>query len=255
MLAAHALSFSFPGRPVLRDVSAEFPAGVITAIVGPNGAGKTTLLRILLGLLAPAQGSITLAGQPVGSIPARKRAGLLAYIPQSSQVAFPFSVGEVVALGRYRTGHGGDAHAVSQALQTVGLQDRRNDLFAQLSAGQQQRTTLARALAQLGTHSGPRYLLADEPVAAMDPFHALQTMDTLAALASTGVGVIAVLHDLSLVLRGAGRVLMLDNSGHIAAHGPTAETLTPELLGRVYGVGFRSLADPATQRPAAIIPA
>ncbi len=239
VLALRDVHFEYPGRPVLRAVSAEFPRAAVTAVIGPNGAGKSTLLRLLLGLLAPSRGTVLKDSKPLASLPPRERARTLAYVPQHSQVAFPFTAREVVRLGRYNAGGGDDG--VDEALARVDIADRARDLFGHLSAGQQQRVTLARALTQL--EGGGHYLLADEPVSAMDPSHALRAMGVLTSLAAAGLGVVVVLHDLSLVLRYASRVVVLAPDGTPAAEGPVGEVLAPGLLERVYGVPFRPLLD------------
>jgi len=256
VLAARDITFGYPRRPVLRGVTAEFPRGVVTAVIGPNGAGKSTLLRLLMGVLRPSRGEVTKDGRGVRGISATERARLMAYVPQHSQVAFPFSAAEVVRLGRFAAGSGGTDAFVGDALARVGIADRADDLFGQLSAGQQQRVTLARALAQLRGHDGASYLVADEPVSAMDPHHALRAMEVLRDLAGAGCGVVVVLHDLSLVLRYAQRVVVLDASGQVAGAGAVHEVMTEELLGRVYGVRFQRLVDPgAPETPAAWVPA
>jgi iron complex transport system ATP-binding protein len=222
-------------------------------VVGPNGAGKSTLLRLLVGVLKPDEGQVTRGDRPVRSIPAGERARLMAYVPQHSQVAFPFTAAEVVRFGRFAAGSA-DAF-VAESLERLDIDDRAQDLFGQLSAGQQQRVTMARALAQLRGHEGPQYLLADEPVSAMDPLHALKTMEVLHGLAGRGCGVVVVLHDLGLVLRFAQRVVVLDGAGTLAGAGPVAEVLTTDLLSRVYGVEFRRLVDPgAAEGTAALVP-
>jgi ABC-type cobalamin/Fe3+-siderophores transport system ATPase subunit len=274
-LTVRDLEFSFGERAVLRGLTAEFPDAAITALIGPNGAGKSTLLRLLLGVLTPAKGRVQKDGRALTDFSRHQRAATMAYVPQVSQVAFPFSVAEVVRMGRYAAGHGDDGAPVASALARVEIADRAHDLFGELSAGQQQRVTVARALAQLYDAAAPqsalflgkrreggeaptaisKVLLADEPVSAMDPRHALRTMDLLAGLARDGLCVIAVLHDLGLVLRYAQRVLILGDDGRVAGEGPTAATLTPTLLSRVFGVGFRALADPQDPgRTAALLP-
>jgi iron complex transport system ATP-binding protein len=254
VLTARDITFGYPRRPVLKGVSAEFPRGVVTALIGPNGAGKSTLLRLLLGVLRPSRGEVTKDGRGVRSIAAAERARVMAYVPQQSQVAFPFTAAEVVRLGRYAMGGGTDAF-VQDSLARVGISERANDLYGHLSAGQQQRVTLARALAQLRGHGGGAFLLADEPVSAMDPNHALHAMEVLRDLAGQGCGVVVVLHDLSLVLRYAQRVVVLDGSGQVAGAGATQEVLTAELLGSVFSVPFRPLVDPgAPGSPAAWVP-
>jgi iron complex transport system ATP-binding protein len=247
-LAAEHLSFAYsPGRPVLREVSIALPRGSLTALVGPNGAGKSTLLRILAGLRTPASGSVLLGGRPAAGLSHRERSRILAYIPQRPHLAFGFTVRQVVALGRYAAPK--RPRAVDSALALVGLVDRAEEPFLNLSAGQQQRAGLARALVQLDLDrpgpAGPLALLADEPVSAMDPLHALRTMELLRDAASRGIAVGVVLHDLTLAVRYADFAAMLTDRGELGAHGPAPEVLTPAVLSRAFGVGFRRLTDPA----------
>jgi len=234
------LSFAYTSRPVLAGVNADVPSGHVTAVIGPNGAGKSTLLRLMLGVLTPTAGAVLLGGRPVAGVPVAERARVIAYIPQRGEVAFPFSAREVVRLGRYAAGAG--AAEVDAALAAVGLAERADEPFGVLSAGQQQRVTVARALAQLAGRDAS-VLLCDEPVSAMDPAHTLRTMGLLADHARGGGTVVVVLHDLSLVLRFASRVLALGDDGAAIAEGPTATTLTPTTLRRAFGIEFKALLD------------
>ncbi len=253
-LAAHDVEFGYqPTRPVLRAVSGSINAGEVTVVAGPNGAGKTTLLRVLLGLVRPLHGRATLADHDIRSIPATRRARHLAYLPQHPDAAFGFSVREVVRMGRYAAGalRGADDAALTRALDRVKLLDRADDPLGTLSAGQRQRASLARVLAQLDGASDPRFLLADEPVAALDPHHALDTMRLLRALAAEGVGVLVVLHELTYAARFADRALVLDGEGRVASSGPAAEALRPDRLEPVYGVPFARVGEGAS---AALVP-
>jgi iron complex transport system ATP-binding protein len=251
-LRADDLGFEYRrGRPVLAGVSLGLEPGTITAIVGPNGAGKSTLLRLLLGILGPTAGRVTLDGTPVAEILHRQRARHVAYVPQRASVAFAFTVREFVSLGRYAAGEGGDPGAIERTLRRVDLADRAEDPFPILSVGQQQRAALGRALVQLDGHGGTRVLLADEPVSAMDPRQALLTMRLLRDLAATGAAIAVVLHDLTLALRVADQALVLDGSGRPAALGPAAATLTPSMLDPVFGVRF----GPAGPAAPALVPA
>lgn len=247
MLNAEHVEFAYRrDRPVLRAVSMAAPAGAVTAVVGPNGAGKSTLLRLLLGLARPTSGRVLLEGADVTGIPHADRARRLGYIPQRGSVAFAFSVREVVRLGLYAAHSGGDGMAsVDAALERVGLRDRADDPFGALSAGQQQRATIARVLAQLEASSGPRALLADEPVAALDPRHAVETMALLRGLARDGLAVVVVLHDLMLAARWADAAVLLSADGRVAAAGPPAEVLGPGTLPSVFGVEFERLTSGA----------
>lgn len=258
MLRASDIVFAYdPARPVLAGVSAEFPPGQITAVIGPNGAGKSTLLRLLAGVASPSFGRVSMGDRPIlASIPRQERARRIALIPQHSDVAFPFAVREVVRMGLYAAERSDGVAAVESALRQVGLSDRAEDPFGTLSAGQRQRATLARALAQLdltGGQSGSgKALLADEPVSAMDPAHAMHAMQMLSDLASRGLCVVAVMHDLSLVLRYAAGIAVLGPTGVLVAQGPTRPTLTAEVLSGVFGVPFEPLV--ASGRVVAMAP-
>jgi iron complex transport system ATP-binding protein len=242
-LAAEHISFSYTrARPVLEDVSVTLPAGSVTAIAGPNGAGKSTLLRILLGILRPTTGRVRLDESAIASIPHRLRARRLAYVPQRTSLAFAFTVREYVALGRFAAGAAESPDAIRRAMEWADIADRAADPFPLLSAGQQQRATLARALAQLDTPADrPKVLLADEPASAMDPRHALHTMAILRELAARGHAVAVVLHDLTLAARFCDRAILLNEQGRVAAAGTVGEALFPEILSGVFGVPFERL--------------
>lgn len=238
MLATADLQFAYhPARPVLRGVSTSFAPGTFTAVVGPNGSGKSTLLRLLLGTLTPNGGTATLGGIPTSTLAPSARAARVGYIAQRADLAEAFTVEQYVALGRFTLPK--REAAASAALERCGILPRSNDLFGELSAGQQQRATLARVLAQLeGGDPNTQAVLADEPASAMDPRHALFTLGILKAESRRGLAVVVVLHDLTLAARLADRVLVLDDQGQLAADGPPDHSLDPALLERVFGIGF-----------------
>jgi iron complex transport system ATP-binding protein len=244
-----------PGRPVLREVSLALAPGAVTAVVGPNGAGKSTLLRVMAGVRKPTHGTATLGGQEVSAIPPRTRAHRVAYLGQRPEIAFAYTVRHYVALGRYAAGRGGDGAVIDALLERVDLAGRADDLFGALSAGQQQRAALARVLAQLEGAVAGAALLADEPVAAMDPRHGLATLELFRALAASGIAVAVVLHDINLAARFCDQAIVMDESGRIAAMGPAGNTLVPEVLGPVFGVFFRGLSDPEDPRGRVLIAA
>jgi len=250
VLRAEDVTFAYPGgEPVLRGARAEIRAGCVTGVIGPNGAGKSTLLRVLAGLLRPAAGRVELLdgrgrARGLGGVGSRELAMRLAYLSQRPTVAFAFTVRQVVRLGLYarRGAESGADGVVERALENVGAVDLIDRPFGALSVGQQQRVTLARALAQLdggGRERGREVLLADEPVSAMDPKHAAHAMGVLAGLARSGMGVVVVLHDLTLAARTLDRVIALDGDGRVIAEGATREALTPELLQTLFDWPFR----------------
>lgn len=208
----------------LADVSLQMGAGECLGLIGPNGAGKTTLMRAALGLL-PAGGHSTLAALP----PAR-RAGAVAWLPQSRDIAWPVSVAHLVGLGAQARGRREDHASVTAALHRLDLAPYAGRIATRLSGGEQARVLLARALAQ-----DTPLLLADEPMAGLDPAQAIRTMRLLRALADEGRGVMVSLHDLTLAARHCTRLVVLDR-GRIVADGPPLAVLTDDLLAQVFGI-------------------
>ncbi len=239
-----------PGRAVVKGLSARLCAGRVCALIGPNAVGKTTLLRLILGQLLPWSGSLTLAGRPVASWSGRQRAACISYVPQHGRVSFAFTAEQVVAMGRFALP--ADAGAIEQAIEACHLRLVRQRVYAQLSAGQQQRVLLARAMAQAGGRDpdpGPAgVMLLDEPVSSMDLRHLHRTMRLLVQLSRSGLAVLVVLHDLNLAARYADDVWLM-RDGTLAASGPWSQVLRPDLLEPAYGISVRPLDTPVAGRP------
>jgi iron complex transport system ATP-binding protein len=238
LLALDTVAARLGGRAVLQEVSAAFRPGEITAVVGPNGAGKSTLLSLLAGLRRPSSGRATLDGEVIADLPDRKRARRIGYLPQIAEIAWPLEARSLIALGLtpWLGARGPDA-AHLEAVETVmrtgritNLADRPVDT---LSGGERARVLLARAMV-----GEPEWLLADEPLAGLDPAHVLEVCDVFRAVASETRGVILTLHDLTAAWRLADRIVVLANGG-IVADGPPSEALTPAVLARAYGVTAR----------------
>jgi iron complex transport system ATP-binding protein len=212
-------------------VSFKIDAGEIVGLIGPNGAGKTTCLRSVAGLIG-ASGEITLDGRARSAFAPREWARQVAYLPQTRSVAWPLSVHNLVALGRYPHGEPESAGrgVVEGALKAVGMSDFAARNVLTLSGGELSLVLLARALAV-----GAPVLLADEPVASLDLAHQVHVMERLRAFARSGGSVLVVLHDLSLAARFCDRVLLLDR-GHLAATGLPGEVLGSPAVERAYGV-------------------
>lgn len=258
MLKCENVGFGYgaAGTEVLREVTLQLQAGRVTVILGCNGSGKSTLLKLMLGLLTPWSGRVEMGGRVVGEIGARERAVRLAYVPQSVAVSEPLSARRVVGLARFAQGMAGarDEEAIESAMRRAECAELAERSFATLSAGQQQRVTLARALAQLGTSTqyAATAILADEPISAMDPRHALHAMGVLREEARQGRAVAVVLHDLTLAAHFADVAVLLSPEGRVLGAGNVDEVMTPELLERAFGVGFRVIREGG--RVAAIVP-
>ncbi|KLE35846.1 ABC transporter ATP-binding protein [Aurantiacibacter luteus] len=221
----------------LAGVSAALEPGRITAICGPNGAGKSTLLSVLAGLLAPDTGVARLGERALSSLPPRERARAIGYLPQTGEVAWDVSVSNLVALGRLPHGDKGD-EAVARALGSCDLDAFAARPVSTLSGGERARALLARVLA-----GEPEWILADEPFAALDIGHQLALLRVLRAEAKARRGVVIVVHDLTIAMNHADRVLVLDD-GALAADGSPDEALSDEIIARVWGVTARWTGEP-----------
>jgi iron complex transport system ATP-binding protein len=224
------------GVPILKDVSLSLKPSTMIGLLGPNGAGKTTAIRALLGLQALTSGQALIGGKPVSDMAPRDRALAVSYLPQARQFVWPIGVREAVALGRFA--YGGamgrlgpqDAHAVDDALVRCDLASFANRSVTSLSGGELARVHMARAFAA----EAPA-LIADEPIAALDPRHALDILSLLQNQARAGDAVMVILHDLSLAARFCDEIILMDG-GKVIATGPARDTLTVPMLRDVYDI-------------------
>jgi len=236
LLSARNLSLNLGRKTVVRNLDFTLRPRELVGLLGQNGAGKTTLIRGLMGLLPAAGGDVLLDGRLFAEVPPEQRATMLSYLPQGRQVHWPLDVFHLVALGRlpHQTPFDGlstnDVKQVNQALAYTDVSHLSDRPVTELSGGELARVLLARALA-----SEPRVLLADEPVAGLDPAHQIDVMRLLADLAHKGASVLVVLHDLTLAARYCDRVLVI-NDGALAGDGPPDEVLTPEVLEDCFGI-------------------
>ena len=236
ILATEGLAVSLGGRTVIEAISVAFRPGELLAVIGPNGAGKTTLLKALAGLLPPAAGVITLDGTLLGQVKARLRARRIAYLPQGHVFHWPMAVADIVALGRLPHVAGladlgrADREAVDRAMEATGITEFAERPVTTLSGGERARVALARVLAVEAD-----IVLADEPVASLDPRYQLTVLGILRDLAGAGRTVVAVLHDLGLAARQADRMIVLSD-GRLVADGAPDRVLDAALLRQVFGV-------------------
>ena len=254
-LGVTALSIHIKGgKSLLDDVSFELNAGEVLAVIGPNGAGKTSLLKALSGESVSADeqcsGKISYADRLLEAWPQAERAQQLAVLPQLSLLNFPYTVEEVVQLGRipHSTGQRVDGELVGQALAQLDLNDLRSRLYTELSGGEKQRTQLARALVQSGCPDKQRYLLLDEPTASLDLGHQQQLMQAIRQLASQGVVVVIILHDVSLAARYGDKLLAL-KKGKVLAFGSAEDVVTESVMHELYDVDVKVMPHPETGKP------
>lgn len=229
-------SLAVKGAVLLDRASLSLAPGELVVLLGPNGAGKTSLLRVALGLTAPDNGSALVRGEPAASLSSRDRARAVTYLPQMRDLAWPMRVRDVVALGRFAYGAAperlgpADAQAVAQALAACDLDPLADRATDTLSGGELARVHIARALA-----SQAPLMLADEPVASLDPRHQHSVMRLIRGFVDRGGGALVVLHDLDLAALHADRLVWMAD-GRTVASGSVADTMTPHWIAAIYGV-------------------
>lgn len=231
LIEARGCSLHLGQKPILTRVGCRLGSGELLGVIGPNGAGKSTLCRALGGLLPSPD--IYLNDRPLKAFAPAQRARIIAYLAQQTPTPWPMRSKDVVALGRlpHQDGHlaRGQA-AIEKALSLVNAEPLSERPLNRLSGGERARIALARALAV----EAP-ILLADEPIAHLDPAQQLQTLSLLRARADAGDAVMVVLHDLSLTARFCDRVLIL-NQGRVVADGSPAQAMDEERLREVFGI-------------------
>ncbi len=232
-------------RRILDAASLLVLPGELVALVGPNGAGKTTLLRALAGELRPESGVVHIDGAPLTAIRAGELARLRAVLPQTTSVEFAFTASEIVQMGRapHRSSPVEDTEIVARSMAATECTHLASREYRTLSGGEQARVNLARVLAQC-----TRYLLLDEPTAALDLRHQELVMRLAADRAAAGDGVVAVVHDLNLAAAYATSVCLM-RDGHTVAHGRPREILTAARVSEVYGYQVTVLDHPTRGCP------
>lgn len=235
LLSAKSISVGYDTHRALTGVDFALASGELVGLIGPNGAGKTSLVRALAGNL-PYSGDITVGGVPFADLPRRERARRIAYLAQGAEATWPIPVARLVELGRlpylgpFQQPTAADKAAIDRALAQADVTHLATRRVTQLSGGERMRVLLARALAV-----DAKILLADEPIASLDPLHQLTLMQTLRARARDGAGVVVVLHDLTLAAGLCDRLVLL-HEGKILAEGTPADVLSAANLARAYGI-------------------
>ena len=254
MFNASHLNVRYGQRTIIRDLSFSAKAGELTAIVGPNGSGKSTLLKAITGEIA-SLGDISLDGANIRNASPAELATRRAVLPQSTTIAFPFTVMEIVRIGVEAGGSASPSLAL-RALSRVGLAGYEGRTYNELSGGEQQRCQLARVLCQVWhpkTGDRPNWLLLDEPVSALDIGHQLEVMRIARKYADNGGGVIAVMHDLNLTAMFADSVALM-RGGEILRQGTPQNVLTNADLSEAYGCPLQISTPPVDGNIPYILP-
>lgn len=263
-MTVRGVSFTYGVRqspsvaPVLDCIQSVIPAGQIVGILGPNGSGKSTFLKLLAGLLKPRKGVISLFGDSLEQLSAREVAKRVAFVPQETLQVFPFTIAEMVLMGRspHHGGWGGwhwedreDREIATAAMQELDVQHLGNRFVTDVSGGERQRAVIARALAQQ-----PQVLLLDEPTAFLDLHHQLDIAKILRRLnRERGLTVVLVSHDVNLVSQYCDTILLL-HQGRIIQEGAPGAVIREEVLQEVYGCSVLVDRHPQSGLPRVSLP-
>ena len=239
VLEANEVGFGYPSFPVGRDVDLSLAPGEVLCLLGPNGCGKTTLFKTLLGLIPRHTGRITLDGTDIKRLARSEIARQIAYVPQAHTAVFPYSVRDMVLMGR--TAHRGlfaspmqsDGEIADRALETLGIAHLGPRDYTRISGGQRQLALIARALAQ-----ETPLIVMDEPTASLDFGNQVLVLRQVKKLAAAGLGIILSTHNPDHVFICGTSVIAME-AGRTKASGPPVDVLTPALLSAVYGVDVR----------------
>ena len=230
------LSYSYGSRPVLKNLTFSVPKSDFFIIIGPNGSGKTTLMKVISGILKPQKGRLEILNRSIDRYNLKALARTIAFVPQMVTVDFPFTVIEMVLMGRspylgmLGLEHENDMEIAKQAIAFTGVEHLTHRKLDQLSGGEQQRVFIARAICQ-----EPDVILLDEPTASLDLAHQVRVMDLMEKLkAEKGVTVVMVSHDVNLAAMYGDQLLLLSN-GQIVCQGLPDEVLTFQTLEEAYG--------------------
>lgn len=228
------LCFSYGESPILQDVSLNTKYGEFISVLGPNGAGKSTLFRCILGLLQPTSGSICIDGISISTLSAAQLARKIAYIPQSHNPVFNFSVldmvlmGTTAQLGSFESPKQKHIQQAEAALEQLGISHLRDRGYGNISGGERQLALIARAMAQQA-----KVLIMDEPSANLDFGNRLRVMQTVRTLTHEGYTIIQSTHDPDQAYRYSDEILALQN-GRVLAWGTPAETITDSIISELY---------------------
>ncbi|MEM9446482.1 MAG: heme ABC transporter ATP-binding protein [Verrucomicrobiota bacterium] len=258
MLSAKNISVSKGQTEILHEINLSVKPGALTAVLGPNGAGKSTLLEALTGECEPTKGEIHLAGKPLEDWNPLSLSKMRAVLTQSPDINFPFTVLEVVLMGRSPhytwIENEQDFQIAQEALKSVDMASFAERSFPTLSGGEKQRVQLARVLAQIwdASENGCRYLLLDEPTSSLDIAHQHLVLKLAKQYAKDQVAVFAILHDINQATQYADHLLFLKNGEQVAV-GPPEDIISKEVIEHVYGIKIEFVKHPSSGRQVIVI--
>lgn len=236
ILETKNLSCGYSGKALIKNVNLKISSGETVSLLGPNGVGKTTLFKTLLGLLKPVNGSVLIDDENLDSMSAFSRASSIAYVPQATEVFFPYKAEEIVMMGRaphigfFGTPSKNDYKHVDEALTTLSIQPLAKRVFTELSSGEKQLVLIARAIAQQS-----EFLILDEPTSNLDFGNQSYVISEIKKLSAHGIGIIMTTHHPNHVFESEGNVILIDNQRNIRI-GESKEIMTKENLRTVYGI-------------------
>jgi iron complex transport system ATP-binding protein len=240
-------------KSLLEGINVELQAGEVLVAIGPNGAGKSTLLKVISGEVEVDHGYASLNESPISSYSLKVLSGMMAVLPQQTELHFPFEVRQVIALGRipHASGNKRNTKIVDEVMELLEIEHLAHRDYTTLSGGEMQRVQFARALCQVWDISCPGFLLLDEPTSSLDLSHQHAVLKVAKGMSRQGIGVFVVLHDMNLAARYADRIVLM-NSGGIVQQGSPDEVLSEQNLQGVFGVNIRVLKHPEGDHPLVI---
>jgi iron complex transport system ATP-binding protein len=249
-IAISDLFYSVDGVSLLRNISLEVESGSIVAIVGPNGSGKSSLLKAACGEVAIQQGMVEIHGKSIASMHLAERALGFGVLPQEANLDFPFTVEEVVQMGRipHLASMYENKVILEDVLKEMELQDIRDRIYPTLSGGEKQRVQIGRVFCQIWGAREDACLFLDEPTAALDLAHQIALFKSIRKVAKLGATVMVVLHDINLALRFAEHVVLLE-SGRVLSSGPPLEVFSAENMNAAFDVEVEIFTTDDPMRP------
>ena len=245
MLEAHNISRVIGHKRILEGCSLQLSPGRFTAVVGPNGAGKTTLLKIITGETKKYGGEVTINGKLLRQYTTRDLSKIRAVLPQQTTVNFPFTVHDVIRIGRYAhsSTEAENNMIIAQAMKLTGLTKLTNRIYQTLSGGEMQRVQMARIIAQVwGQSQDTRYVILDEPTSSLDLAQQHALLSVAKTLCQQNIAVMAILHDLNLAVQYADDILFL-KKGKATAYGPLRSIAIKEVIEHTFDHPVRLLED------------